>query len=173
MANPNQDARNGKGRYIRIPETARRDAQAADLRAKGWTYQKIADELGYADKRTAYDAVERALKDVVREPGTAVLHFELERLDQQLVRLNEMEAAARKVLDDQPLQAIDRLVKIEDVRNRNAERRANLTGLNAAIKVDATVHEVTQQDLELQEMVREAEAAVAADRAKREAVGEG
>jgi hypothetical protein len=64
--------------------------------------------------------------------------------------------------DDAPiLQAIDRLVKIEDARNRNAIRRAKLTGIEAAVKVDATVHEVTQQDLELQEMLREAKARVA------------
>jgi transcriptional regulator with XRE-family HTH domain len=182
MANPNQDARNGKGRYIRIPETARRDARAADLRAKGWTYQKIADELGYADKRTAYDAIERALKDIIREPGEAVLHFELQRLDAELVRLDDLEVSARKVLtnrhimvnngrvilhpdteqpmeDDGPvLQAIDRLIKIEDARRRNGERRAKLTGIEAAVKVDATVHEVTQQDIELAELIRETQA---------------
>jgi hypothetical protein len=186
MANPNQHSRSGKGRYIRTPETARRDAQAADLRAKGWTYQKIADELGYGDKRTAYDAVERALKEIIREPGEAVLHFELDRLDAELVRLDDLEASARKVLttthimvnngrvilhpdtnqpmeDDGPvLQAIDRLIKIEDARRRNGERRAKLTGIEAAVKVDATVHQVTQQDLELQEMLREAKAQVAA-----------
>lgn len=186
MANPNQDARSGKGCYIRTPETARRDAKAAHLRAKGRTYQQIAAELGYADKRTAYDAVERALKDIVREPGTAVLYFELERLDAELERLDDLEVSARKVLtnrhimvnngrvilhpdteqpmeDDGPvLQAIDRLIKIEDARRRNGERRAKLTGIEAAIKVDATVHEVTQQDIELQEMVREAKARVAA-----------
>ncbi len=185
MANPNQHARSGKGQYVRTPETARRDARAADLRAKGWTYQKIADQLGYADKRTAYDAIERALKDVVREPGEAVLHFELQRLDAELERLEDLEVSARKVLtnrhimvnngrvilhpdteqpmeDDGPvLHAIDRLIKIEDARRRNGERRAKLTGIEAAVKVDATVHQVTQQDLELQEMLREAKAQVA------------
>jgi hypothetical protein len=186
MANPNQHARSGAGRYIRTPETARRDAKAADLRAKGWTYQQIAAELGYGDKRTAADAIERALKDIIREPGEAVLHFELERLDAELVRLGDLEVSARKVLtnrhimvnngrvilhpeteqpmeDDGPvLQAIDRLIKIEDARRRNGERRAKLTGIEAAVKVDATVHQVTQQDLELQEMIREAKAQVAA-----------
>jgi hypothetical protein len=186
MANPNQHSRSGKGRYIRTPETARRDAQAAELRAKGRTYQQIANELGYGDKRTAYDAVERALKEIIREPGEAVLHFELERLDAELERLDDLEVSARKVLttphimvnngrvilhpdtnqpmeDDAPvLQAIDRLIKIEDARRRNGERRAKLTGIEAAVKVDATVHQVTQQDLELQEMLREAKAQVAA-----------
>ncbi|MDX2697241.1 hypothetical protein [Streptomyces ipomoeae] len=186
MANPNQEARNGKGKYIRTPKTAERDARAARLRAQGFTYQQIADELGYGDRSTARDAVYRSLDGITREPGEELLKVELERLDNQLVRLNELEAAAQKVLaarhitvnnghvithpdtgepmeDDGPvLHAIDRLVKIEDARNRNAERRAKLTGLDAAVKVDATVHEVTQQDIELQEMLREAKARVAA-----------
>ncbi|MEU3281604.1 hypothetical protein [Streptomyces antibioticus] len=187
MANPNQDARSrGNGRYVRTPQTAARDARAAELRAKGWTYQQIANELGYAQKRSVAEAIQRVLKTVVKEPAEAVLHFELERLDAELTRLDTLEAAARKVLearhivvnngrviihpdtgqpmeDDAPvLQAIDRLVKIEDARRRNGERRAKLTGIEAAVKVDATVHEVTQQDIELQEMLREAKARVAA-----------
>jgi hypothetical protein len=190
MANPNQDARSGKGRYIRTPETARRDAQAANLRAKGRTYQQIADELGYGERRTAYDAVERALKEIIREPGEAVLHFELERLDAELERLDDLEVSARKVLttphimvnngrvilhpdtdqpmeDDGPvLQAIDRLIKIEDARRRNGERRAKLTGIEAAIKVDATVHEVTQQDIALREWANELKAKNAAAEAQ-------
>jgi hypothetical protein len=142
--NPHTDERSGNGRFIPSMRTADRNAKAARLR------------------------------------------IELERLDAQLVRLNGLEAKARKVLeaqhivvnngrvihhpdtgqpmeDDAPiLQAIDRLVKIEDARNRNAERRAKLTGIEAAVKVDATVHEVSQQDIELQEMLREAKARVAA-----------
>jgi ribosomal protein S4 len=175
------------GRYLRNPETANRDAQAARLRSQGHTYQQIADQLGFNHRREAQTAVDRAIADVIREPAESVLHFELERLDAQLLRLAELEEAARKVLatrhitvnnghviyhpgteepieDDGPvLQAIDRLVKIEDARNRNAERRAKLTGVDAALKVDATVHEVTQQDLELQEMIRDAKARVWAE----------
>lgn len=177
----------GSGRYLRNPETANRDAQAARLRSQGHTYQQIADQLGFNHRREAQTAVDRAIADVIREPAESVLHFELERLDSQLLRLAELEEAARKVLgtrhitvnnghviyqpgteepieDDGPvLQAIDRLVKIEDARNRNAERRAKLTGVDAALKVDATVHEVTQKDLELQEMIRDAKARVWAE----------
>jgi len=191
MANPNQNARNhANGRYVRTPETAARDARAAELRAKGWTYREIANELGYAQRRSVYEAVQRVLKEVIKEPAEAVLHFELERLDAELVRLDTLEAAARKVLtsrhimvnngrvilhpgtdepmeDDAPvLQAIDRLVKIEDARRRNGERRAKLTGIEAAVKVDATVHEVSQEDIELAELIRETQARNAAEEAR-------
>ncbi|MEH0657730.1 hypothetical protein QA860_08285 [Streptomyces stelliscabiei] len=185
MANPNQDARNGKGRYERTVETAERDALAAKMRARGHTYHEIGLELGVT-RTNAQLACQRALADVVREPAEDLLKLELQRLDLQLVRLHQLETAARKVLearhitvnngkviynpgteepmeDDGPvLQAIDRLVKIEAARNQNSERRAKLTGIEAALKVEATVHEVTQQDIELQAMLREAKAHVAA-----------
>lgn len=108
--------------------------------------------------------------------------FELGRLDAALVRLNGLEDAARQVLerehitvnngriivldgsplpDDGPvLAAIDRLIKVEDARQRNSESRRKLLGLDAPAKYDAQVTEVTQQDLELQEMIRDAQAAV-------------
>lgn len=149
MANPYQDARDGNGRYVRTPQAATRDAQAADLRAQGWTYQRIADHLGYTGRSDARQAILRAIKDITQEPAEAVLHFELERLDAELARLDELETAVRKVLaarhitvsdgrvvlhpdtqepmeDDKPvLQAVDRLLKIEESRRRNGERRSS------------------------------------------------
>jgi hypothetical protein len=114
-----------------------------------------------------------------------VLH--LERLEAELLRLDELEARAREVLDrhhitvnngrvinvdGQPLQddgpvlaAIDRLLKIEDARRKNNESQRKLLGLDAPTKVDAQVTEVTQQDIELAELVREAQAKNAADEA--------
>lgn len=108
--------------------------------------------------------------------------MELGRLDASLERLKGLEDAARRVLqrehitvnngriivldgsplpDDGPvLAAIDRLIKVEDARQRNSESRRKLLGLDAPAKFDAQVTEVTQQDLELQEMIRDAKAAV-------------
>lgn len=53
------------------------------------------------------------------------------------------------------LQAVDRLNRIEDGRRRTSESIRRLLGLDAPVKVDATVTETTQQDIELQEMVAE------------------
>jgi len=100
-----------------------------------------------------------------------------ERLEAALARLDNLEQAALEVLErehitvnngriivlnDQPLPddgpvlaAIDRLVKIEDARQRNNESLRRLFGLDAPTKVEATVTETTQQDIELQEMVAE------------------
>jgi len=190
MPRPDQDSRSSAtGEYVRTPATAERDAAAARLRGRGYTYAKIAQELGLSGRQVAYEAVQRALKAIVKEAASEALAIELDRLDAELVRLEGLEAAARAVmtrnhvtvshgkvisttgpdgeeeplLDDGPvLQAIDRLVRIEDARGRNGDRRAKLLGLNAPTRVDAIVHEVTQQDLELQELLREAKAKVAA-----------
>jgi hypothetical protein len=101
----------------------------------------------------------------------------VERLEGALARLDTLEQAALKVLerhhitvnngrvivvdgepllDDGPvLQAIDRLVKIEGERQRNAASLRQLFGLDAPTKVEATVTETTQQDIALQELVAE------------------
>lgn len=73
--------RGGDGRFTRTLETAQRDARAAQLRSDGWSYRKIAAELG-VDVATAHAAVQRALKATVEEPAAEVRALEIERLDQ-------------------------------------------------------------------------------------------
>jgi hypothetical protein len=166
MANPNQNSRNNRnGRYERSITTAERDAHAAQLRAEGWTFQQIADEIGFPDKSQAHKAVRRALNDVIKGPAEKLLAQEAARLDtlyEEALAVLERDHVKvshghvvkdeydTPLLDDGPkLAAIDRLVKI-----RESYRR--LFGLDQPVKVDARVTEVTQQDLELQEMLREA-----------------
>lgn len=106
----------------------------------------------------------------------------VERLESALARLDALEEAAREVLhrhhitvsngrvvtlNDTPipdagpvLAAIDRLIKVEDAREKNAAALRRLFGLDMPVRVDATITETTQQDLELQEMIRDAKAKV-------------
>jgi transcriptional regulator with XRE-family HTH domain len=79
--NPNQDARSGSGQYVRTPETAHRDARAAELRAEGWTFEQIANELGFSNKSNARQAVRRALRDIVQGPAEKLLALHMERLE--------------------------------------------------------------------------------------------
>jgi hypothetical protein len=81
MANPNQDARDGHGRYIRTPEGAAQDARAAELRAEGKKLQEIADELGFSSKTAAGDAIRRALREIVKGPAEKLLALHVERLE--------------------------------------------------------------------------------------------
>jgi len=145
--NPRDGARDGKGRYIRTPETATRDARAAELRAQGWKLQDIADELGYTDRSTARQAIQRALREIIQGPAEQLLQQEAARLDSLyeealdiLHRNHVMVAQGRIVKDDNgmpipddgpKLAAIDRLVKV-----RESYRR--LFGLDARQKIDVS-----------------------------------
>ena len=139
---------NGPGGFTRTPETARRDAKAAELRGRGWSYRKIAAELEI-DVHTAHDAVQRALRAIVEEPAQDVRQLELERLDAmydavmkvletkhltvsqgRLIQIPDENGDLQPLEDDSPvLAAVDRLLKIQ-------ARRAALLGLDAPTKAE-------------------------------------
>lgn len=105
---PPGPAQDGKGRFIRTIDHARRDAQAAELRATGHTYQQIADQLGYCDKGEAWRGVQKAKADVAREPVEKLIAVEAGRLD-------ELYVAALEVLErDHTLTSNGRVVYGED-----------------------------------------------------------
>lgn len=197
--NPDQDTRDSRGQYARSLTAAQRTARAAQLRSEGLTYQEIADDLGYSDRRTAWNAVRRLIDSLTipaaesaRKTEVERLELEFERLDAELDRLDALiphieavltrhhitvnngrviEVEGEPLLDDGPvLQAVDRLTRIaaerrniSDTRRRHSESYRKLLGIDAPTRVDATVHEVTQQDLELQEMLRDAKAQTATE----------
>jgi hypothetical protein len=76
-----EGTRGGDGRFARTVKSAQRDADAAGLRAKGWSYQRIANELGFASKGKAHDAVQRAFRDIPTEDGEEARRLDLERID--------------------------------------------------------------------------------------------
>ncbi len=145
------------------PKMSQRDADAARLRAEGWTYQRIANEVGFTNPGTAYNAVQRALRCTVREANDTASHLELNSLDEMareawgvLQRSHVVVSQGRVVEldgvpipDDGPvLAAIDRLLKIQ-------ERRSKLLGLDAPTRskvevvtesaVDAAIVELEAQ----------------------------
>jgi len=73
--------RDGKGRFSRTVDTARRDAEAASLRAKGRTYDAIAAELRFSGRAKAYEAVQRAYADIPYEGAEEARRLDLERVD--------------------------------------------------------------------------------------------
>lgn len=143
-------ARDGNGRFERDVDTVARDAEACRLRAQNFTYQQIADQLGFASKGNAYGAVQRALRDTVQEPAEELRQLEL-------IRLDELSQAARTVMegthyvvdrgqvvewngaplvDDGPvLAAIDRLLRVQ-------ERRARLLGLDSPQRVSIDAQQI-------------------------------
>lgn len=146
MAKP----RGGNGRYTRTLETAERDAEACRLRTQGLGYQEIADRLGMSSKSSAYEAVQRALRDTVQEPADELRHLELLRLDELARKARGVMETEHYVVDkgtvvlwngaplvdDGPaLAAIDRLLKVQ-------ERRAKLLGLDAPQRVSVDAQQI-------------------------------
>lgn len=73
--------RGGNGKFRRSTETAARDARAAELHGQGWTYERIAAELGFASKGHAHNAVQRAYDAIDLEGVERAKKADLERLD--------------------------------------------------------------------------------------------
>lgn len=90
---------------------AEKRKQALDLRRAGWSYQDIADEVGYSGKGAAHNAIRIAIKEITRESASELIELQLSRLDDLLAGLYE---AAR----NGDLFAVDRALKIEDQRAR-------------------------------------------------------
>lgn len=149
--------RGGNGRYARGADTAERDANACRLRTEGATYSQIADQLGYADRAHARQAVERGLVAIVAEPAIELRTLELARLDLALaeafavLRRRHVVVSHGRIItdpetgeplrDDGPvLAAVDRIVRI-------GERRCKLLGLDAPTRVEAIT--IDQVDAEI------------------------
>ena len=98
-------------------ETADKQRRALQLRNVGVGYDRIADELGYADRSGAWRAVDAAVKRSIVEPAEHQRVIMAERLDTMLQRA--MDAVLRGDLEH-----IDRVLRIE-------RQRAELFGLNA------------------------------------------
>ncbi|MFE0378349.1 hypothetical protein ACFW1M_22825 [Streptomyces inhibens] len=85
--------RGGDGRWVRTVEVTRRDAAAAEMRSRrpvAATYKEIAETLGYADKGEAWRGVQRAMRDIVREPAERLIQVEAAEIDALYVEALEI-----------------------------------------------------------------------------------
>jgi len=151
-----------------------------ELRIAGLSIRKIAavatGHFGYNIGSTkVHDLLSEETEQRVRPLREAFIDWEADRLDRVIERAFAI-ADKRHVAtsggtivrdddgnpleDDGPtLQALDRII-------RASESRRRLFGLDVPTKVDATVVETTQQDLELQQLIAEAKAKTAAEEAQ-------
>jgi hypothetical protein len=143
--------RGKNGRFVRSLDTARKDALAAELRARGMPLWEIAGKLGYSNESGASKAIARALAAVPAEGVAELRALECERLDQltrQLFTLLDtkypllipgrelVDQNGAPVADPGPILAVvDRLMRI-------SQRRARLLGLDAPVKRET--EELTQ-----------------------------
>jgi hypothetical protein len=137
--------------------TRERDAQAVELRRRGFTYAQIAKQLGLYGPGKAHDAVRRGVRDSVREETDEQTYIELERLD-ELIRMTYRVAMTRHyvttqsgslvrhpntrelLVDDGPvIQAVNSMRQL-------SESRRKLLGLDAPAR--SRVEVITEDDLD-------------------------
>ncbi len=115
---------------------AEKRRRCLELREAGYSYEEIAQEMGWSHRSPAQRYVQRALKATYQEPADAVRQLELRRLD-RLAKGIWQQATGKPASGETPAEppslfAIDRLMKLMD-------RRARLLGLDAPIKTDSKV----------------------------------
>ncbi|MER5715727.1 hypothetical protein [Streptomyces sp. NPDC002132] len=169
-----QNARRADGRYIPTQDAADRAAEAARLKAENprMTYDEIARRVGYHSKASAWRAIERCRQAVIRGAGQELFEAEAAHLDDlyvaalEILERDHVTVSHGRIITDELGQPIpDDGPKLAAIRELRALRESfrRLWGLDRPVKVDATVTEVTQQDIELQEMLREAKAQMHAE----------
>jgi transposase len=116
--------------------------QCFDLKSRGKTYREIEDILGIPHQ-TVYRWVKREIDRTILPAADEARKLEIDRYDRWLAVLEERLAAG-----DPTHTTVQTMLKV-------SERRAKLLGLDMPIKVEATITETTQADLEWAELVRE------------------
>lgn len=111
------------------PELVDREIKVLELRRAGLTWQRIAEQVGYADHTGAYSAYKRAIKRTQQQPADELREAEIDRLDR--LQLAVWPKAMNG--DNTSIATIIRIM----------ERRARLLGLDMPVKIaqDVTVWE--------------------------------
>jgi hypothetical protein len=98
-----------------------KDSRVLELRRAGLTWQRIAEEVGYADHSGAHRAYQRAIRDNSQQGNDELLRQELDRLDR-------LQVAAWPQAMKGDAASMSMILKI-------IEQRVKLLGLTADLKV--------------------------------------
>lgn len=144
---PGDQTRDGNNRFTRNVDDAKLRAEAARLRAKGWTYARIADELGYADRASVSNAVKQVLAETAQDAGDEFRSLKREQLRMlteatyEILERQHIQVSNGRVvfLNDEPLQdpgpalaALGLLLKINE-----SERKLEGADEPARVSVEA------------------------------------
>lgn len=112
----------------RMLEFREKQAIALDMRRKGHLLREIGVALGIDKTSTVSILIQKAMREVVREPAEELVQMELDRLDTMFVKAYERAADHEKPLNRE---AVDTCLRI-------MERRAKLLGIDKPTKVAST-----------------------------------
>lgn len=114
---------------------AQRQQRAVELVAAGNNLDQVAAELGYADRSGAYVAIQAVLNRADYAAADGLRNIQGARLLADELELMRLWRDTDRPLD-QRLRTFDRLLRCR-------ERQSRLFGLDAPVKVDATVRSET------------------------------
>lgn len=121
-----------------------RMAKALKQRQDGMTYEQIAEAHGMS-RTQAFRDVQDALHEIIREPAEALLQLELNRAEEQHLRLNAEIGRVSRSLNSgtrnghTDLKAVDTLRRLIETQDRVARTRHRLLGLDSGVHIDATL----------------------------------
>lgn len=144
---PGEQLRDGNNRFTPNVEDAKLRAEAARLRAKGWTYARIADHLGYSDRASVSNAVKQVLAETAQDAGDEFRNLKREQLRMlteatyEILERQHIQVSNGRVvfLNEEPLQdpgpalaALNLLLKINE-----SERKLEGADEPARVSVEA------------------------------------
>src|SRR5699024_6498710 len=120
-------------------------AEALDLRKKGLGYVQIGEIIGVSGAQAHRD-VQDALLEITKEPAQEVRAIELQRSEEQHLRLNgeigrvlkhlKASTSAEGLTD---LKAVDTVRRLIESQNKVAQTRHRLNGFDMGIQIDASM----------------------------------
>lgn len=123
----------------------KRMAEALRLRKQGLGYDHIAEQLDVSNAQV-YRDVQDALLEITKEPAQNVRALELQRSDEQHLRLNaeigrvlkhlKVTTAGAGVVD---LKAVETVRRLIESQNKVAQTRHRLNGFDMGLQVDASL----------------------------------
>ena len=133
-----------RGRWMRGVESIERDTEAARLRSRGWSWQRISDELGYGGRGNVHRAVSRLLQEIpveavtelrttMREQLTGLYAKAMDLVDSEYVKINSGSVVYGH--DGEPMADLEPVRRAVETAAKLLSQLAALDGLNAPVKV--------------------------------------
>lgn len=126
-------------------ERRKRMAEALRMRKQGVGYDQIGEQLGVSNAQ-AYRDVQDALAEITKEPAQEVRTIELQRSEEQHMRLNAEIGRVLKHLKvtttgagEVDLKAVESVRRLIESQNKIAQTRHRLNGFDMGLQVDASV----------------------------------
>lgn len=148
--------RRANGRFARTSKDVDQHLEAVRMRGRGATFRQIAEQFGVSVS-TAHAMVETAYGEIVQESAAVALALELERLDNDLKTLNDVQALLESGMrpgsgdDEEPSLSLPvgtvALVRLIEAKQKIGTRRDRLLGLGIQAGIPGPTETVSREEI--------------------------